>query len=293
VPDDGSEDLEEQVLFVLRKILGEAFGGTPNLKEVAIITPCEAAFRRHNYVSPTGIMASDCDNNDVIHVEESRVTAEVLYTLTTRALVDAEVHVSAFQLASTGLAYPKKYLPNVSITETTLAATSRALQHVERFEVMIHHNETLNPSISLGRTLGTMASLTRLQLRIAHARGFSYPRHCDYSTTAAIQSLRDVHLPRLTCLTVYYVTFDESVLRSFLLSHASTLQSIALENVYLGKSEQWHAIVALLLDEMVCLNTLHLTGPGVDVTQPSSWGKVDLVGRDPLMIGLCNMLERA
>jgi hypothetical protein len=126
VSEEESGSLEEQVLFVLKSVLDEAFDRTPNLKEVVILTPCNAVFRRHDYIPPKGLMTMDCLINDAIHVEETRIKAETLYTLITRALIEAEIHLSAFQLESTGNAYPKRYLLAVSLTQSTLAATSEA-----------------------------------------------------------------------------------------------------------------------------------------------------------------------
>jgi hypothetical protein len=293
VPDEESGGLEEQVLFVLKSVLDEAFGGTPNLREVVILTPCDALFRRHDYIPPVGLMAMSLASNDAIHVEETRVKGETLYALVTRALIDAGLRISAFQLPSEGRRHQKWYLPAVSITESTLAATSEALKHVERLEVMIRCDKDLGPPASLGQTLSTMSLLTQLELRITQAVISPGPRHIIDPTTAAIQSLHDVHLPRLACLTFSEVTFDECVLRKFLLTHTSTLQTISLQNVYLGRYERWDAIIALLFDEMVSLTTLHLAGVGVDLRQPSLWGKVSLNGRDSVMDELRNMLGRA
>jgi hypothetical protein len=161
---------------------------------------------------------------------------------------------------------------------------------------MIHAHEAIKHHTSLGQTLNTMSSLARLELLINHTVDGPYPVSHLESTTAAIQSLHDVHLPCLTSFTVNQVTFDERVLRKFLLSHRSTLQSINLHFLRLGGGEQWytaeeqwhadeerwHAVMALLLDEMTCLDTLHLAGSV----------KVDLVGRDLLIVGLRNMLGR-
>jgi hypothetical protein len=101
-PDDEAGDFKEQVLSVLGKIFEETFSGTPNLKEIVIVTPCEARFRRHNDVLPADFMAMDRASNDAIHIEEVRVTAEALYILITQALIHTGVHLSAFGMEITG-----------------------------------------------------------------------------------------------------------------------------------------------------------------------------------------------
>jgi hypothetical protein len=292
VSEEESGNLEEQVLFVLKSVLDEAFDGTPNLKEVVILTPCNAPFRRHDYIPLKGLMAMDCPINDAIHVEETRIKAETLYTLITRALIDAEIHLSAFQLESTGNAYPEPYLPAISINESTLAATSEALKYVERFTVKIRSDENFGPRISLGQTLSTMSSLARLELRMAAAASSPYTRSSDYATTAAIQSLHYAHLPHLTRLKICYVMFDERVLYSFFQSHTATLRSISLTDIYLGKGEQWQAIFALLLDEMASLTTLHIQHLRVNSQTPRR-GEISFAGRDALTNGLRNILGRA
>jgi hypothetical protein len=167
------------------------------------------------------------------------------------------------------------------------------LRHIERFEVTIDGNEALNDGKSLGQTLNTMSSLNQLELRVGCRRNIgSYLVHV-LSATAAMQSLHDVHLQRLASLTVEEVMFDERMLRGFLLSHKSTLQSFARLSINLSIGEQWDDIMALLLDEMTCLDTLHLVSVGMDVTRPSKYCEIDFVGQYLLTVGLRSMLGRA
>jgi hypothetical protein len=293
VSEEEPGNLEEQVRFVLKSVLDEAFGGTPNLKEIVILTPCDALFRRHDYIPPTGIMAIQFPINDVILVEEYRVKAETLYTLITRALIDAEIHLTAFQLQSTGDAYPATYLPTVSINEAMLAATSEALKHVKRFEIKIRADEDFGPRISLGQTLSSMSSLTWLELGMAVATSGPFSLASDFTSTAAFRSLQDAHLPHLTRLKMCYVMIDERVLYSFLLLHTATLRSLSLKNVYLGMGEQWLDILALLLDEMASLTTLHIVQMRNDASRAAKRGRISLAGREALTNGLRSRLGRA
>jgi hypothetical protein len=77
-PDGEAGGLMEQVLSVLGKIFEEIFTGTSNLKDVVVITPCEARFRRHDNVPPVAFMAMDRASNDAILIEEVRIRTEVL-----------------------------------------------------------------------------------------------------------------------------------------------------------------------------------------------------------------------
>ncbi|KAH7386679.1 hypothetical protein DE146DRAFT_583905, partial [Phaeosphaeria sp. MPI-PUGE-AT-0046c] len=87
VSDDarGEKRLEDQVLFVMTKIFEESFNGMPSLKEIVMVTPCIARFRRHQYNLDAGFPKSAQDGG-ALTVEEFCLTLDRLYVLVGKAL---------------------------------------------------------------------------------------------------------------------------------------------------------------------------------------------------------------
>lgn len=65
-------DLREQVLFVLRQVLSEAFQGMPNLEQVVILTPFCARFQRYRHSDTTRIWTDAMDTGKPMLLSVSR-----------------------------------------------------------------------------------------------------------------------------------------------------------------------------------------------------------------------------
>ena len=278
VEEKGFERFEDQVLFVLSSIFNDAFTQMVNLKEVVIVPPCVARFRKHHIVPTTA-----SGTRESFKLKQVSITVERLWELVAQTVAETGTPLWSLQVTRTCVAQLTHRFTAYSLSGRAFAATPTC---IELLAVTVDARND-----SLGRTLNTMSHLTALDLSFSKD-GLSYvPENCAVSL-ATIQSLQHVCLPNLSSLALRGAVFEIGVLRKMLLSHKTTLESLLLYSISLP-SGGWHAIFTLLLDEFQGLEELHLRGLRVGTHYHYPWsGRIDLVGRLLVMQGLSEQAGR-
>lgn len=285
------ELLETQVQFVLKEIFEEAFSGMPNLKEIVMVSPFVARFRRHEYSLDAGF--SQAPQGSDVAFEETYLTMDSLYILLGKALTTTNTHISA--LETTGSLGPPgdNNWQVSSISTQSLQATAQALRCMEHLKITLDASETPNAGGYLGHALRDMSLLTRLDIRFHGRRAIiwtpSRDRPFRTAVVAAMRSLQHVHFPRLAALTLRTAQVDECVLVDFLLAHQKTLQSAALYYVDLVPEARWGSILALVLDDLENLEELHIA---TNYGSRAGPGTFDLMGRSAVVQRLSSIVGR-
>jgi hypothetical protein len=295
--DDDEEfgNLEEQVLFVLRTVLVDAFRAMPNLKEIVIIAPCVARFLQCRHLEqPTPSPASEnviegrphTHTHDELKIQQFSIPADFLFTLLMQSAFVANARISTFSITRIWTRHQLNYYPVFAISERALAASSAALAHIENLtlniDVGVVGTEIKVPPPrdychSLGSTLRTLPNLKRLDIQFAGQD--HYRIHRNSIIYQAMDTLQFVHLPHLTSLGLSSTTVDANVLRTFLYNHRTSLQSLTLYRVAIVGGT-WHPICTMLSNEATALNEL-------------LWYEFHLVGRREVVEGLEEMKKQA
>lgn len=281
--------LEGQVRFVLQQIFEEAFSGTPNQKEIVLVTPLIARFRRHEYTLEAGLGGT---KDRGLNVEEFCLPMSQLYGLLAQALATAKVHISSLETTRSLMPRRQRLWSVGCISTQSLKSTAQALNNMQHLKISLNASGTSNEDGYLGDALRCMPLLTRLDLRF-HGRASTWMGGPDPGfespSVAALRALPQVHFPRLTTFALRAARVEENMLRNFLLAHKKTLERIALCYVTLEEDVGWGTILASMLDNLELLEEFCVA---TNYNARAGPGTFDLMGREAIVQRLGGILGR-
>jgi hypothetical protein len=282
-------ELENQVLFVVKHIFEEAISATPNLKEIVLVTPLIARFRRHGYTLEAGL--GDTRDRD-LKVEEFCLPMSQLYDLLAQALATTKVNISSLETTKPLMPSRQRLWSVGCISTQSLKGTAHALRSMQHLTISLRASETSNDDGYLGAALRCMPLLTRLDIRF-HSRASpwtgSHDPGLEPPSVAALRALPHVHFPRLTTFALGRAQIEERVLRNFLLAHTTTLERVGLCYVTLEQNVGWGSILASMLDNLKRLQELCVA---TSYNVRAGPGTFDLVGREAIVQHLGGKLGR-